>query len=110
VLTGHASLATAGITIALAATAVNWWRLSRNPSQPWRGSLRLELRWFRTWTVLRWLTALAGAATALAGGPAAVALVLLAGSELIGRWLFYVTVVPLNMPGAFWRGTAGSHR
>jgi formate dehydrogenase iron-sulfur subunit len=31
-------------------------------------------------------------------------------AELIGRWLFFVTVVPLNMPGAFWRGAAGSHR
>ena len=29
---------------------------------------------------------------------------LLGASELIGRWLFFVTVVPTNMPGAFWRG------
>jgi DMSO reductase iron-sulfur subunit len=109
-LTGHAALAAAGIAIALAATALNWWRLSRNPGRAWRGSASLELRWFRPWTVLRWATALTGAAGALASWPAAVVLVLLGGSELIGRWLFYVTVVPMNMPGAFWRGTAGSHR
>jgi hypothetical protein len=34
----------------------------------------------------------------------------LAAGEVIGRWLFFVTVVPLNMPGSFWRGAAGSHR
>ena len=39
-----------------------------------------------------------------------VAFALLAVSELLGRWLFYVTVVPMNMPGAFWRSVAGSHR
>jgi hypothetical protein len=92
------------------ATALNWVRLWRVPAQPWRGSVTLELRWFRPWTVLRWLTALLGAALALAGVPALVVLVPLAGSEVIGRWLFYVTVVPLNMPGSFWRGAAGSAR
>jgi hypothetical protein len=35
---------------------------------------------------------------------------LAASSELAGRWLFYVAVVPLNMPGAFWRGAAGTDR
>jgi hypothetical protein len=38
----------------------------------------------------------------------------LAVGEVLGRWLFFVTVVPLNMPGSFWRGTtgakAGGHR
>jgi DMSO reductase anchor subunit len=42
--------------------------------------------------------------------PVAVAVVLVLAGEVIGRWLFYVTVVPANMPGSFWRSTAGSHR
>ena len=47
-----------------------------------------------------------------AGAPGPfVVLPLLAAAELIGRWLFYVTVVPLNVPGSFWRGTAkAGHR
>ena len=40
----------------------------------------------------------------------AAAFALALAGELTGRWLFYVAVVPLNMPGAFWRGAAGSHR
>jgi hypothetical protein len=43
--------------------------------------------------------ALFGAHGALA--PLAVALVF--GGELISRYLFYVTVVPLDMPGSFSR-------
>ncbi len=31
------------------------------------------------------------------------ALVPIAGAELLGRYLFYVTVVPLDMPGSFSR-------
>lgn len=89
---------------ALGATALNWLRLARHPGQPWWGSVRLELRWFRPWTVLRWATAVAGATAALAGGPAAAGFALLLASEVLGRWLFYMTVVPMNMPGAFWRG------
>ena len=91
------------------ATAANWLRLARGPRQPWWGAVRLELGWFRWWTVLRWTLALAGMAVAVAG-PAAAALALLLTSELIGRWLFFVTVVPLNMPGSFWRGEHAGHR
>jgi DMSO reductase anchor subunit len=109
VLTGHGALAAAGLGIALAATAANWVRLWRRDEPPWRGAVRLELRWFRPWAVLRWVTGLAGAVLAARGVPIA-AFTLLAVSELLGRWLFYVTVVPLNMPGAFWRGAAGSAR
>jgi formate dehydrogenase iron-sulfur subunit len=108
ILTGRPSLAVIGVAVALAATAVNWVRLARNEAQPWSGPVRLELRWFRPWTALRWLTAWVGVAGVLAGWPAAVTLVVLLASEVIGRWLFYVTVVPLNMPGAFWSNTAGS--
>jgi DMSO reductase anchor subunit len=104
-LTGHLRLAATGASVALAATALNWVRLARHPSHPWWGAVRLELRWLRRWTLVRFAAGAAGIAVALAGWPAP-AFVLLAGSELAGRWLFFVAVVPLNMPGAFWRGTA----
>ena len=109
-VTGHLRLAAVGLTIALAATALNWARLAINPTRAWRGAVRLELRWFRRWTISRWVIGLVGCAAALAGWPAEVVFAALAVSELIGRWLFYVAVVPLNMPGAFWRGAAGSAR
>jgi DMSO reductase iron-sulfur subunit len=108
-VTGHVGLAVGGVVVALAATVANWVRLARGPRQPWWGSVRLELGWCRWWTALRWLLASVGVTAALAGPPAA-AFVLLTTSELVGRWLFFVTVVPLNMPGSFWRGTTAAHR
>lgn len=57
--------------------------------------------------------ALAGggfAGTGFAGGAALWVFGLLAAGEVIGRWLFFVSVVPLNMPGSFWRGSGGSER
>jgi hypothetical protein len=38
-------------------------------------------------------------------GPLFLAFGLVAACELIGRYLFYVTVVPLDMPGSFLRST-----
>jgi formate dehydrogenase iron-sulfur subunit len=108
-VTGRPGVAAGGALAALVATALNWVRLARGPRQPWWGAVRLELVWFRWWTVLRWTSALAGVAAAVVG-PAAAALLLLSTSELIGRWLFFVTVVPLNMPGSFWRGEHAGHR
>jgi formate dehydrogenase iron-sulfur subunit len=108
-LTGHRALAAAGIGIALLATALNWWRLARQSGRAARGALRLELRWFRWWTAARWSLGAAAVAGAWGGVPLAVVFVVAAASELLGRWLFYVAVVPLNMPGAFWRGAPGSH-
>jgi hypothetical protein len=52
----------------------------------------------------------AAIAIVVAGAPLWAAFVLAAVAEGIGRWLFFVAVVPMNMPGAFWRGAAGSHR
>jgi DMSO reductase anchor subunit len=108
-LTGHRALAAAGIGIALLATVLNWWRLARQSGRAARGALRLELRWFRWWTAARWSLGAAAVAGAWGGVPLAVVFVVAAASELLGRWLFYVAVVPLNMPGAFWRGAPGSH-
>lgn len=110
VVTGHLSLAALGVTTALAATALNWWRLWRSSDRAARGAVRLEVRWFRPWTAARWLAGGGAVVAALAGAPALVVFALAGTGELLGRWLFYVTVVPTNMPGAFWRGAAGSHR
>jgi DMSO reductase anchor subunit len=107
-LTGHRMWSVVGVGIALSATVANWLRLSRGTGRPWRGPLRLELGWFSRWTALRFASAGLGVLALLIGLPALVGFVFLAAGELIGRWLFYVTVVPLNMPGAFWRGAARS--
>lgn len=104
-LTGRPGVAAAGLAIALAATAANWARLAADGRQAWRGSLRLELGWFRPFAALRWVLALVAVAGCFAGWPVAVVLALAVGAEFVGRWLFFVTVVPLNMPGSFWRGT-----
>jgi DMSO reductase iron-sulfur subunit len=109
-LTGHPGLGALGGAVAVAATALNWARLARRPQQPWWGAVRLELCWFRPWTVARCTLTTAGVAAALAGAPVALVWAALAGGEVVGRWLFFVTVVPLNMPGSFWRGAAGGHR
>src|SRR5205823_13366681 len=108
-LTGHTDVAAVGGAVALLSTALNWWRLGRRPDQTSWGSVRLELRWLGPWTVARFMAGIAGI-TLVVSGAAWPAAVLLGASEVVGRWLFFVTVVPYNMPGAFWRGTAGSPR
>jgi formate dehydrogenase iron-sulfur subunit len=108
-LTGRPLVGVAGAALAAAAGGANLLRLARGERQPWWGSVRLELVWFRWWSALRW-GLLAGAVAAALGGSVAAAAVLAVTSELIGRWLFFVTVVPLNMPGSFWRGEHAGHR
>jgi len=114
-LTGHRGLAVIGVMIALGSTALNWARLQRVPrhgvaQQARWGAVRLELGWFAPWTAARFALGIVGVAATLGHAPAFVPLVMLGIAELIGRWIFYVAVVPLNMPGAFWRGAAGTHR
>ena len=114
-LTGHRSLAAIGVAVALVATALNWARLMRSPKhaipqQARWGAVRLELGWFLPWTACRFALGFVGTVAILGGAPTLVPLAMLGIAELIGRWLFYVAVVPLNMPGAFWRGAAGTHR
>ena len=108
-LAGRPLLAIAGGSLALSATALNWRRLHSNPNQAWLGAFRLETRWFGGWTTARWCLTIAGMG-AVAGGWPVPAWIALATGELVGRWLFFVAVVPLNMPGAFWRGAVASHR
>ena len=75
-LTGRLPLAAAGVGLALLATALNWWRLVHDGGRAARGAVRLELRWFRPWTALRWLVGAGAVVAALAGWPPAVVLVL----------------------------------
>jgi formate dehydrogenase iron-sulfur subunit len=102
-------LAAAGAAVSLAAHLANLARLARDPRLEHRGTWALTRGHLRVPFLVR---AAAGAiAIPLAlGGPPAVALAAAALAELIGRWLFYVSVVPLNMPGGFFRGRTGAHR
>jgi DMSO reductase iron-sulfur subunit len=109
-LTGHPRWAAVGIVVSLAAIWANWARLVLDGRRAWRGSVRLETHRFRGWTIARHAGSFGALIVVSAGGNTALAAALVVASEAIGRWLFYVTVVPLNMPGAFWRGAAGSHR
>jgi Fe-S-cluster-containing dehydrogenase component/DMSO reductase anchor subunit len=105
-LTGHARWAVVGIALQVVATALNLVRLSLNHRLDHRGTVRLTLHWFRTASV-------AGVLLAALGGVAAwhdvvlLALPAVAVSEVLGRYLFYVTVVPLDMPGSFTRTVQG---
>ena len=110
-ITGHTAIAATGVAVALAATVLNWLRLARRADPAHAGAVRLELGWFRRWT--RRCASRSAAARSLrwpAAHPRSWWSPSSRRCELIGRWLFYTAVVPLNMPGAFWRGAAGSHR
>jgi Fe-S-cluster-containing dehydrogenase component/DMSO reductase anchor subunit len=98
-------VAVAGVTGQLAVTVANLIRLGRDHRFERRGTVRLMLRWFRALFIARVAVAVVGAALAMVGAlwPA---FVLVALGELAGRYLFFVTVVPLNVPGSFFSRTA----
>jgi Fe-S-cluster-containing dehydrogenase component/DMSO reductase anchor subunit len=101
-VTGHRALGAAGVAGGLAVAAANLGRLARGPRIEWWGTVRLGLRRFRRLSALGAALSVAGIVVA-AGGPLPLALGVATGGELIGRYLFYVTVVPLDMPGSFHR-------
>jgi formate dehydrogenase iron-sulfur subunit len=107
--TDRPAIAIAGGGVALASTAANWGRLAAHGGFGWRGVVALEFGRFRLHTVLRWFGVVAGCAAIAVGVPVA-GFVLLAAGEAVGRWLFFVSAVPSNMPGSFWRGTSEHHR
>jgi len=100
--TGHRTLGVVGIAAGLVTTAANLARLGRDDRIEWWGTVRLALRRFRNLSALGAGLSIAGIVAALAG-PLPVALALVCGGELVARYLFYVTVVPLDMPGSFYR-------
>jgi Fe-S-cluster-containing dehydrogenase component/DMSO reductase anchor subunit len=104
-VTGHRAIGVAGVVAGLAATGTNLARLARGTRIEWWGTVRLALRRFRNLTWLAGVLSVGGIAAA-AFGPLVLALACVAGGELIGRYLFYVTVVPLDMPGSFSRSMA----
>ncbi len=101
-VTGHRTVGVVGVAAGLAVTAANLARLGRGERIEWWGSVRLALRRFRDLSVLGAALSLGGIVAAVAG-PLALAVVLVCAGELVGRYLFYVTVVPLDMPGSFYR-------
>jgi DMSO reductase anchor subunit len=56
----------------------------------------------RPWSVIRVVATVAAIVLAVRGAETAALSAGLTG-ELIGRWLFYVSVVPMNMAGSFFR-------
>ncbi len=100
-LTGHPAVAAAAVAAQGVVWLANLARLARDPRREARGTVTLYRHPFGWLTALRWALVAAGA---VAGFRApAVGLALVALGELAGRYLFYVTVVPLNMPGPHYR-------
>ena len=85
----------------------NLLRLRGDERREWRGAWRLHTERFAGRTRFRFAALVGAAVVALVGGPIGLAVAAAAFGEAVGRFLFYVTVVPLNMPGAFSRE---SHR
>lgn len=103
-LVADAPGAAAGLAAAqLGVSLLNLARLARSGTFEATGTVRLTLGWFRPLFVLRVLAAAAGIWLAATGSTLG-ALAPLALAEVVNRYLFYVTVVPLNMPGNFFRG------
>ncbi|MEA2931254.1 MAG: hypothetical protein QOI56_39, partial [Actinomycetota bacterium] len=86
----------------------------RRPDRQHQGTARLLLERFGTRFQMRLAAAvvalmlLVGALmepldAAAAGGRLAAAVVVVAAGELLGRWLFYVTVVPFRVAGSFFK-------
>jgi formate dehydrogenase iron-sulfur subunit len=101
-VTGHPMVGVVGVIAGLLTTAANLARLARGTRIEWWGTVRLALRRFRDLSAVAGVLSVGGIVAALLG-PVWLALALVAAGELIGRYLFYVTVVPLDMPGSFYR-------
>jgi DMSO reductase anchor subunit len=99
-LTGHPRWALVGVAVQVAATVANLLRLQLGARPEGRASVHLLLGWFRAAAIGLLALTLLGALGA-AAGLVALALPALAVAELVGRYLFFVTVVPLDMPGSF---------
>jgi formate dehydrogenase iron-sulfur subunit len=94
------SLASAGIVGQLVTLGVQMRRLKSDPAREWFGSYRLLTGLFRPHLTARVALAVIGLGFATTGSTA-IGLAAVAISEIIGRYLFYVTVVPLSAPGTF---------
>ncbi len=97
------AMAVSGIVGQLAVLATSAGRLRRREDREWRGSYTLLTVRFGGLLRIRVGLAVTGLIAVVLGAPALVALGLVSVGEVIGRYLFFVTVVPLNMPGSFSR-------
>jgi DMSO reductase anchor subunit len=107
-LAGHAAVAAAAVGAQLAVWLANLVRLGRDRRREWRGTFALYRHRFAGLTAARWALAAGGAAAGLSGAHLA-GFALVATGEVIGRYLFFVTVVPLDMPGSFARTSGRRH-
>lgn len=98
-VTGHPRVAAGALVAQLAVWLANLVRLARDPRREAHGTVLLYRHPFGWLTTTRWALAAGGAVVAFTWPAVGFALVAL--GELTGRYLFYVTVVPLNMPGSF---------
>lgn len=105
--TGHPELAAAAMSAQLAVWLANMVRLGRDRRREARGTVTLHRQWFPALTVVRW--ALAGAGVALGFRSPLAGAALVAAGEMAGRYLFFVTVVPLDIPGSFLGAGRRSH-
>jgi DMSO reductase iron-sulfur subunit len=101
-------LAAAGVACSLAAHLVNLGRLASDERLEFRGTWVLIRGHLHVPFVLRVVCGIAAIVLAAADVVVA-ALAAAVAAELLARWLFYVSVVPLNMPGGFFRGRTGRH-
>jgi formate dehydrogenase iron-sulfur subunit len=101
-------LAAGGGTCSLAIYVLNLRRLAVDDRLEFRGTWVLTRGHLRHAFTARLAAGVLALALALVA-PVWSALILAGGAELVGRWLFYVSVVPLNMPGGFFRGRTGAH-
>lgn len=95
-----------GIAGQLGLLGANALRLKRNPAREWRGSYRLLTGGLRSLLITRVAFAAIGLGLGLLVAPLP-ALVVVGLGEIVGRYLFYASVVPLSAPGTF---NTGSHR
>jgi hypothetical protein len=102
-------LTVVGVSISLAVYLVNLRRLARDDRLEHYGTWTLTRGHLRPWFVLRMFAGAVAVVLALVA-PMWSALVVSAVAEVVGRWLFYVSVVPLNMPGGFFRPRGAGHQ
>jgi DMSO reductase anchor subunit len=102
------ALLTAVVATQLAIGASTVRRLANGRRPEGRDAVRLLRGRGRPALVARVALAAAGITGALAGWPLAALLCLAA--EALGRWLFFVTAVPLDVPGSFQSGRSALAR
>jgi DMSO reductase anchor subunit len=102
------ALAAGGCATSLAVYLANLARLGIDDRFEHHGTWVLTSTYLRPWFAVRVVSGAIAVVLTIVG-PVWTAIVAAVVAEVVGRWLFYVSVVPLNMPGGFFRGRKGSH-